>query len=457
MAPRRNKRRGALYRRLPSGNHGLERLNVERNQLNRLHGAMVAAVGKRGYAKTTVADVVDLAGVSRTTFYQHFGSKQHCFLATFDIILERGTEQISREYRSAEGMRERLRAGFEAFIDIVTSDPAAARLVIVESLAAGAEALEHRERAAAAFERLFRQSFDEAPEAGAVSDVTISAIVGGIQRVLYIHLREGRVDALAALVDDLLDWALSYPAPGVEPPGRSPTPARRTAGPAVPAVLASAPVPAEARLRYSQRERILLAVAHLVAEKGYARLTIPDISATAGTSNQTLYENFSGKEEALLATYDDFAARAFEETAAAFAKRTDWAEALTDALGTLLGFIAAHPAFARLAFFELLTAGSAAQQRSEFVLDGFGGFLQPGFERAPAVPPVVGRAIVGGIWSVIYNELAHDRLARLPALTPSVAFIALAPFLGPGEAAAVSGGRRRARPPRGARPSARGR
>ncbi|HTE61313.1 MAG TPA: TetR/AcrR family transcriptional regulator [Solirubrobacteraceae bacterium] len=403
----------------------------------------MAAVANHGYVDATVADVVDLAGVSRTTFYAHFKSKEECFLATHDLIVELGTERVSSAYRSAESARDRLRAGFDAFVDVVTSDPAATQLVIIEALAAGREAVAHWERAAASFERMFRQSFDEARAAGPVSDITICAIVGGIRRVVYLHLRERRIDELPALVDDLLDWALSYQAPAVRPPARPRAPAAAEDLRAVSTAAAPPPDLAHARALYTQRERILRAVAALVAERGYAKLTIPHISATAGTSNQTLYENFSGKEEALLATFDDFAVRALAETGAAFNSMPTWPDALREALRTLLAFIASEPAFARLAFFELMTAGSAAQQRSELVLDAFAGFLQPGFERSPDVPPVVAHAIAGGIWSVVHNEIAHDRLAQLPALTPSVAYLALAPFLGASDAAEVARKRRR--------------
>jgi AcrR family transcriptional regulator len=38
----------------------------------RLIAAMAASVEERGYADTTVADVVRIARTSRRTFYQHF-------------------------------------------------------------------------------------------------------------------------------------------------------------------------------------------------------------------------------------------------------------------------------------------------------------------------------------------------------------------------------------------------
>ncbi len=55
-----------LYKRLPHGPHGLGREAVARHQRARLYGGMVESVYQRGYAGTSVAHVIALAGVSRT-------------------------------------------------------------------------------------------------------------------------------------------------------------------------------------------------------------------------------------------------------------------------------------------------------------------------------------------------------------------------------------------------------
>jgi AcrR family transcriptional regulator len=434
MPRRGTKREGALYRRLPPGTHGIGHEQVRRNQRARLQGAMVAAVARRGYAKTTIGAVVDLAGVSRTTFYEHFQSKEDCFLQTYDLIVELEIERIMQAYRSADSPRERLYAAFAALTAIVSSEPESARFVIIEALVAGDVALEHRERAVQAFERLLRQSFGGSQ--GQVSDVTLRAIVGGVQRIVYVRLREGRLQELDELVDELVDWTLSYQAVGVKPPT---TPGvRRAASPSVPRLEVSFPEPARARLELSQRERILLAVSSLVAERGYPPLTIPAITARAGVSNQTFYEHFKSKEEAFLAAFDDNAAAALRATTTAFQAAPSLPDAVREAVHALLSYTVSHPAFARLGFFEVLTTGTAAQERSEHALQGFIDLLSPGANRPPGVPSVAEQAIAGGIVSVIQREIAYDRLPQLACLTASLAYVALAPFLGAAAATRIA-------------------
>src|SRR3954447_26019152 len=71
-------------RPLPRGPHGLERDVVLASQRGRLLSAMAAALAANTDGGTTVADVVAGAGVSRTTFNEHFRDKEDCFLAAFD-------------------------------------------------------------------------------------------------------------------------------------------------------------------------------------------------------------------------------------------------------------------------------------------------------------------------------------------------------------------------------------
>ncbi len=52
---------------------------------------MALAIRTRGYQDSTVADVVRYAGTSRRTFYEHFASKQDCFVT---LLAERNAETI---------------------------------------------------------------------------------------------------------------------------------------------------------------------------------------------------------------------------------------------------------------------------------------------------------------------------------------------------------------------------
>jgi AcrR family transcriptional regulator len=412
---------------------------VARHQKARLEGAMVEAVARHGYAGTTLRELVTLAGVSKSTFYEHFESKQDCFLATFDEIVEQLSARVGEAYRSDGDFRERLVAGLAAFMNLAVEEPAAAALAAVESLTLGAAGVEHRERASHAFEALIQQSFDHSAATGQVAPATVRAIVAGIRGVTYHRLRAGRREELPGLVEELADWALGYQKPDSEATQSAVRAASRSSEAAVGTDDAEGDRPGweeppdsqSSRRTLTQRERIVRGAARVVVEKGYAALSIPAISAAAGVSNQTFYEHFDSKRDAFLAAFEILGGEALAAGARAFAREGDRPEAVGAGMRTLLEHIAGSELFARLAFFELPTAGPVALDQADAMLSLFTAFLRP--ELAPkalGTPPseATREAIGTGIWSVIQHEIAHGRRDALPELAPELTRIALAPF-----------------------------
>jgi AcrR family transcriptional regulator len=189
---------------------------VARHQRARLEGAMVEAVARHGYAGTTLRELVGLAGVSKSTFYDHFESKQDCFLATFDTIVAEVSTRVGTAYREDGDFRERLVAALRTFMEMVVSEPAAARLAVVESLTLGAAGVAHRERGMEAFETMISQSFEHSAAQAPAEPRTVRAIAAGVRGVIYRHLRAGTAEQLPGLVEMLVDWALGYQQPESE-------------------------------------------------------------------------------------------------------------------------------------------------------------------------------------------------------------------------------------------------
>ena len=74
---------------------------------------MIEVVSERGYPETRVVDVIEVAGVSRKTFYELFSSKEDCFLATYDVLLGNLLGDTARGFESKPGApwAERIAAG----------------------------------------------------------------------------------------------------------------------------------------------------------------------------------------------------------------------------------------------------------------------------------------------------------------------------------------------------------
>lgn len=101
-------------------------------QRARLLDAVTRVVAEKGFSGATVSDIVTAAGVSRTTFYEHFDGKQHCMLAAFatatEIVLSASAEAVREVLH--EGWRAALGAGLGAYFDVIRAEPATARMIV---------------------------------------------------------------------------------------------------------------------------------------------------------------------------------------------------------------------------------------------------------------------------------------------------------------------------------------
>jgi AcrR family transcriptional regulator len=129
---------------LPRGRHGLTREEVVTSQRDRMLRALAEAVAEKGYAKTSVAEVLARSGVSRETFYEQFSSKEDCFLETFDRAGQILLERVAGAPPSGAATDERFEALLEAYLEALAGEPAYARVYLVDSYAAGPEALRRR-------------------------------------------------------------------------------------------------------------------------------------------------------------------------------------------------------------------------------------------------------------------------------------------------------------------------
>ena len=192
--------------KFPSGARKLPSDLVSAVQRERLIAAMLKAASELGYRQATVQDVIDRAGVSRPTFYEHFANKEDCFLAAFDTTAMRLRDRIDvAAEKGGSNWRDRLRASLEELLRFVSNEPDAARALIVEARAASAEALLRRDGLldyfAVCVDTLVR---DHLPEATNRSEITAAGVVGGIEALLYARLNKGELDHVDALLPSLM-------------------------------------------------------------------------------------------------------------------------------------------------------------------------------------------------------------------------------------------------------------
>lgn len=117
------------------------------SQRGRILTGLIETVAAQGYVRTSVADVLRAAGVSRETFYQQFTSKEDCFLAAYDAaigVVLGGIGDTLGGDGEALGTLERLDGALGAYLETLAAEPAFARVFLLEVYAAGPAALARR-------------------------------------------------------------------------------------------------------------------------------------------------------------------------------------------------------------------------------------------------------------------------------------------------------------------------
>ena len=412
-------------RRLHPG-AGTPREEVIRNQRERLFGAVVAVVSEKGYEATTVADLIELCGVSRSDFYKHFANKAECLAAAAEALLEPTLEALGAQEEGGAGNPEEI---FEKFIELVSSQPAAARVCFVELHAAGEEGEAVADRGFEALAEMVDGVSTELPGPERTSPELRRVLIGGLRKLIHTRLYRDQEDELKSLAPELWRWLMSVVPPPVEL--EAPRRQRGSAG---------------ARFEgYTPAERIARAVSAVVAEKGYGAMSTDDIAAEAAISLSTFYEHFADKRDAMLGALEMSGAQIMALAVPAARRAGDWQEGVRTLYEAMCAYFVAEPTMAELATVGVYAAGPQALARRDRVVDSLVAMLAPGFEENPKAPALSAEASAAAVYSLMRRQVRGAGPQSLAEVVPLATYITLVPFVGPERACAVANGEGRRR------------
>jgi len=217
-----------VFPSLPRGRNAAPRDVVLASQRSRMLEAIAAAVAARGYAGASVADVIERAGVSRKTFYEHFENKEECFLAAYDSGVDALMEAVDIATRAGgPDPLSAATAGTHTYLEALAAHPDFARTFLIEITAAGPEATERR---GAVHERFAAQLaaghglMRELTAQPALPPHAYRACVGAIHELVTAQLLEHGAERLGELLDPIvriqLALLLGYPQAERLVPGR---------------------------------------------------------------------------------------------------------------------------------------------------------------------------------------------------------------------------------------------
>jgi AcrR family transcriptional regulator len=191
---------------------GLSRAEVIADQRRRILDGLALALTYHGYDDTRITDIVELAAVSRPTFYEHFEGKEECFAAAYGDGIGRLEGAIESATEGGKDWVARVKAGLRAGIGFLAADPPLAHLLLVESLAASRPARLEHERTLVRLAEALRPS-PVAAGRRAMSQETGRLLSGGLASHLSGRVLAGEAERLSESYDLLLVYLLTPPLP----------------------------------------------------------------------------------------------------------------------------------------------------------------------------------------------------------------------------------------------------
>jgi AcrR family transcriptional regulator len=187
---------------------GLSRAEVMAIQRRRILDGLAASLAYHGYEDTKITDIVELAGVSRPTFYEHFEGKDQCFAAAYGVGVERLVLVVEAAVEDEGDWSTRLSVGLGAVLGFLAADPPLAHLLLVESLAASRPSRLRHERSLARLAAALSSPAAETAGAGAFEE-TARLLAGGLVSHLSGRVLAGDAERLPESHDLLLGYLLA--------------------------------------------------------------------------------------------------------------------------------------------------------------------------------------------------------------------------------------------------------
>jgi AcrR family transcriptional regulator len=195
--------------RLPRGRHGLSPGAVARSQRTRIIQATALVTMEKGYANTTVADIVAAAGVAKDAFYRHFSDREQAFLEAQQYPSQHILDTMAAAYFSADQWPRRIWRALDALLGLIAEHPTLSHLRLVESYSAGAVAIRRAEDITRSFTLFLEEGYRYGPGAGELPRLYSQAISGAIFELIQRDVAAGRTAAVRLRLPQLAYVAIA--------------------------------------------------------------------------------------------------------------------------------------------------------------------------------------------------------------------------------------------------------
>ena len=177
---------------------------VSEQPRGRIIAAAAEIAAMRGEEGVTVSRVIELAGVSRQTFYEHFEDRGDCISEVLEEIAALTTARVSAAYANGRAWVERIRAGMLVLLELLDEEPRLARLCVSRAVAGGLGRLTRRRDLLSELVPALEQGRDHAPAGHRPPAQAATCVIGGTLGMIHARLLGSDQPPLVDLLNPLM-------------------------------------------------------------------------------------------------------------------------------------------------------------------------------------------------------------------------------------------------------------
>jgi AcrR family transcriptional regulator len=165
---------------------------------------MAESCAAKGYNATTIADIVEPAGVSRATFYELFKDKEDCFHAAMELALADAMSRIVAVYSPDKPWAMMVREAAAAFLDLLASRPDFARMALIDAPSSGDQAFELYASGKRVLQTLLDRGREDPVEEEAIPSSAGRAALSAAESLIVGQILAGNTSRLRELLPDIV-------------------------------------------------------------------------------------------------------------------------------------------------------------------------------------------------------------------------------------------------------------
>jgi AcrR family transcriptional regulator len=183
----------------------------------RLETAVMETFSQSDFHQANIRDVAKAAGVSFSTIYHYYGSKERLLFSFVDIWLDKLTERIIDHLHGIEDLREKMRKVFWVQLDYYQRNPGLGKILFMTLPMKTwmADKTFHQKKMVNMYLEVLRQGQREGVlNPNVRAGVLLDFMLGSIQRTFVMWISRGQAESLSTQANVLFEmvWqAISNP------------------------------------------------------------------------------------------------------------------------------------------------------------------------------------------------------------------------------------------------------